>query len=124
MDEGITRSIQTANTFLDRLEKLAPDARTRVQTASFGSHKHTGAMMMIADEITALRGKSDGDRLAQFLVEAEQRIAAMGLPASLESLAKTAVRALAVQHMPSCSSATRDLYAPFESVLPTSSLTS
>jgi hypothetical protein len=122
MDEGVTRSIGMANTFLDRFEALSPDARTKVQTASFGSHKHTGAMMMIADELTALRGKPDGDRLASFLVEAEQRIAGMRLPSALESLAKTAVRALAVQHLPSCSTATRDLYAPFEAAFPMSSL--
>ena len=124
MDEGITRSIQMESTFLDRLEALPPDARTKVQTATFGSHKHTGAMMMIADELTALRGKEDGDRLSGVLVQAEQRIAGMGLPATLESLAKTAVRALAVQHLPSCKSATRDLYAPFESAIPLDSLAS
>jgi hypothetical protein len=122
LHEGLTRSIASADNFLTRLSALDAAARERIDRTAFGNPKHTGALMMTADEITTLRAKDKDDRLAQFLVDAERRIADLHLPKDHESLTKAAVRALVVQHLPGREGPTRDLYAPFEPVIPIGSL--
>ena len=122
LHEGLTKSITAADRFLDRLAGLGDADRARIDRSAFGNPKHTGALMMTADEITTLRGKDKDDCLAEFLVKAERRIADLNLPKDHESLTKAAVRALVVQHLPGREVPTRDLYAPFEAVIPRNTL--
>ena len=124
LHEGLTKSIAAAENFLTRLSSLDESARAKIDRSAFGNPKHTGAMMMTADEITTLRAKDKDNRLSHFLVDAEQRIAGLNLPKDEESLTKAAVRALVVSHLPGREGPTRDLYAPFEPVIPRGSLAS
>jgi hypothetical protein len=79
-------------------------------------------MMMMADEITTLRNKDKEERLSAFLVGAEQRLAGLKLDRELDGLAKAAARALVLEHQPGREAATKDLYMPFEAVIPRASL--
>jgi hypothetical protein len=118
----IDRSVNAASRFLDALEQMPADARAHLSASSFGSHDHTTAMMTTADELTTLRQRDPDGRVGQFIVAAERRIAQLGLDAELAGLAKGAVRALLVHHLPGREDVTRQLYAPFESVIPMQSL--
>ena len=120
--QRIDRNTQLASRFLDKLAALGTDAGAKVDTSSFGTHAHTSAMMMLADEITTLRNRDAEGRVGQFLVTAEQRIMDLQLPAEADALAKAAVRALLVHDLPAASSAARQVYGPFEGVIPLASL--
>ena len=112
------RSIQMADAFLDRLAALPPDARARVQTSVLGTSRHTGAQLATADEITTLKNRDREGRLGQYIVDAERRVAEMGLPQDVDTLARAAVRAILVSHLPNRESMTKALYEPFEGVVP------
>ncbi|HKG91147.1 MAG TPA: hypothetical protein VKA84_04625 [Gemmatimonadaceae bacterium] len=114
----LERNIHMADAFLARLRTLPPDARARIPTTALGSSRHTGALMATADELTTLRNRDRDGRLGQFIVDVEQRMAEMGLPQDVDSLAKAAVRAILTQHLPGRESATKTLYEPFEGVVP------
>ena len=120
--QRIDRNTQMASRFLDKLASLGDDARAKVDTSSFGTHEHTSAMMMLADEITTLRNRDPEGRVGQFLVTAEQRIMDLQLPAETDALAKAAVRALLVHDLPTVGATATQLYAPFEGVIPMASL--
>jgi hypothetical protein len=120
--DALGRALHMADTFLDRLRALPPDARARIPTTAGGSSRHTGALMMTADEITTLRNKDREGRVAEYIVTAERRIAELELPTEVDALAKAAVRALLVHHLPNRDSATKALYEPFEGVIPFATL--
>ena len=120
--EGLENSMHAASRFLDRIEALDADARARIPTDAFGTAKHTGALMGTADEITMLKRKDVQDRVGQFLVPAELRVENMQLSPQLESLVKAAVRAIVVSPLPDRAAATKQLYGPFEGVIPFESL--
>jgi hypothetical protein len=122
MHESLTKSIAMANKSLERIATLSEADRQKVDRSAFGTSKHTNAVFNTADEITSLRSKDKDNCLAAFLVDAEKRIADMKLDRELESLTKAAVRALALQYLPGREAPTRDLYAPFEKVIPRDSL--
>ena len=88
--QGIDRNIDAAARFLDRVKDLSPSERARVSRESFGSSAHTSAMMMIADEVSALKNKDRDGRVSSFLVELEQRVDEMGLDAEAGDLVKAA----------------------------------
>jgi hypothetical protein len=116
--QGIDRNIDAAARFLDRVKDLSPSERARVSRESFGSSAHTSAMMMIADEVSALKNKDRDGRVSSFLVELEQRVDEMGLDAEAGDLVKAAARALLVKGAPGLDRATRQVYMPFEQVVP------
>ena len=116
--QGIDRNIDAAARFLDRVKDLSPSERARVSRESFGSSAHTSAMMMIADEVSALKNKDRDGRVSSFLVELEQRVDEMGLDAEAGDLVKAAARALLVKGASGLDRATRQVYMPFEQVVP------
>jgi len=120
---NLTRNIEIANRFLDRIESMAPGDRVRIGTDSFGSTAHTSAMLTTADEITEQKNRDRDGKLTAFLVEAEQRIDAMHLDTQVAGLVKGAVRAILVYDLPDRERATRQLYAAFEGVVPFANLT-
>lgn len=120
----IDRNTQLAGRFLDALAALDADARARVDTSNFGTHAHTSAMLTVADEITTLRNRDADGRVGQFLVAAEQRIMDLGLDAETDALAKAAVRAILVHDLAPATTATQQLYGPFEGVIPLATLSS
>lgn len=119
---NVDRSLEMAGRFLDRIERLPAAERGRIATESFGSSAHTGAMLAVADEVTTLRNKDREGHVSAFLVDAERRIDGMNLDARVGGLVKAAVRALVVHDFPGLEMATRQLYAPFEPVVPFASL--
>jgi hypothetical protein len=122
MGANLTRNIELADALLGRIAALSPADRARIGTESFGSAAHTSAMLSVADEITTLKNGDREGKLTGFLVDAEQRIGEMGLDAQVAGLVKSAVRAILVHDLPGCDAATRQLYAPFEPVVPFASL--
>jgi hypothetical protein len=119
---NIEHNVNIAERFVKRIEGMTPDDRARISTQSFGSTAHTSAMLTTADEITALKNKDRDGRLSAFLVDAEQRIDAMQLDATVGGLVKAAVRALLVHDLPDREKPTRQLYTPFEPIIPLRSL--
>lgn len=115
---AIDRNIDAANRFIERVQTLAPAERERIARESFGSSAHTSAMMMVADEVSALKNKDREGRVSSFLVDLERRVDGMGLPPELGDLVKAAARGLLVEGTPGFDRATRQLYSPFEQVLP------
>jgi len=116
--QGIERNIDAANQFLSRVQSLAPTAREQIGQEAFGSTPHTSAMMMVADELSALKNNDREGRLGSFLVDLEQRVEGMGMEPELADLVKAAARGLLVQGSPGLERAARQLYSPFERVVP------
>jgi hypothetical protein len=116
--QGIDRNIGAANRFLDRIRELSPTDRERIARDTFGSSAHTSAMMMVADEVSALKNKDREGRVSSFLVDLERRVDTMGLQPELGDLVKAAARGLLVQGAPGLDRATSQLYSPFEVVVP------
>jgi hypothetical protein len=116
--EGIDRNIDAANRFLDRVKGLGPTERERVKRDTFGTSAHTAAMMMVADEVSSLKNKDRDGRVSSFLVDLERRVDGMGLQAELGDLVKAAARGLLVQNAPGLERATKQLYGPFDDVVP------
>ena len=119
---NLTRNIDIAEAFLQRVAALSAADRARIGTESFGSAAHTSAMLSTADEITTLKNGDREGKLTAFLVDTEQRIDAMALGARVAGLVKSAVRAILVHDLPERDRATRLLYSPFEAVVPFASL--
>ena len=115
---GMDRNIEVATRFLDRIAALPTADRERLSTESFGTGAHTSAIFATADEVTAVRNKDRDGRVSAFLVDLEHRVEGMGLAAEVGNLVKAAARALLVQDRPGMDKATRQLYAPFETVVP------
>lgn len=122
VESSISRNIEIASRFLDRLAAMPPAERGRLSAESFGSSAHTTAMLTTADEITTLKNKDRDGRLTAFLVEAEHRIDGLGVGAELGGLARGAVRAILAHDVAGQDSATRQLYSPFEKAIPFRSL--
>ena len=116
--QGIDRNIEAANRFLEKVKGLSTADRERIKGETFGSSAHTAAMMAIADEVSLLKNKDRGGRVSGFLVDVEQRVDAMGLEPELGDLVKAAARGLLVDGAPGLDSASRQLYLPFEKVVP------
>ena len=119
---SIDRNLRVASRFLDGLEQLPPERRRELSASEFGGTSHTNAMMAIADDITTLRNGDREGRVGQFLVDAERRIGQLGLDAEVAGLVKGAVRALLVNHLPGREQTTRELYTPFERLMPLEAL--
>ena len=115
---SVDRNIEAATRFLERVAALPPADRERLGTESFGSSAHTAAMLTTADEVTTLRNKDREGRVSAFLVDLEQRVDGMGLSAEVGNLVKGAARAILVQDRPGLDGVARQLYAPFEKVIP------
>jgi hypothetical protein len=116
--QDIDRKIEAATRFLDRIAKLAPAERERISTESFGSGAHTSAMLQTADEITALKNRDKSGRMSAFLVDLERRVESMGLSAEVGGLVKGAAKAILVHDLPGLDRSTKQLYTPFEQVVP------
>lgn len=116
--QAIDRNIDVANRFLDRVRELSPAERDRIRRDTFGSSAHTSAMMVVADEVSALRNKDREGRVSSFLVDLEQRVDGMGLQPEIGDLVKAAARGLLVQSAPGLDRASRQLYVPFDEVVP------
>jgi hypothetical protein len=116
--QSIERNIDAASRFLTRVQGLAPTAREQIGQDAFGSSSHTSAMMMVADEVSSLKNKDREGRLGSFLVDLEQRVDGMGLQPEIADLVKAAARGLLVQSSPGLERAARQLYSPFERVVP------
>ena len=119
---NLTRNIEIASRFLERIESLSAADRARIATDSFGSTAHTSAMLTTADEITAQKNRDREGKLTAFLVDAEQRIDAMHLDPQVAGLVKGTLRAILVHDLPDRERATRQLYSAFEPVIPFDSL--
>jgi hypothetical protein len=119
---SVARNIELATKLLDRLEAIPAADRTNLSAESFGSADHTSAIMTVADELTTLKNKDREGKVTAFLVDAERRIDAMGLDAQHAGLVKAAARAILIHDLPGCEKPMRQLYAPFESIVPFSSL--
>jgi len=119
---SVIRNIALATRLLDRIEAMPVADRAKFSAETFGSSGHTSAMLTVADELTTLKNKDREGMLSAFLVDAERRIDAMGLDAQHAGLVKSAVRAILVHDLPGCDKPTRQLYAPFEPVVPFASL--
>lgn len=115
---SVDRNIEAATRFLERIAALPPADRERLGTESFGTSAHTAAMLSTADEVTTLRNKDRDGRVSAFLVDLEQRVDGLGLSAEVGNLVKGAARAILVQNQPGMDRAARQLYAPFETVIP------
>jgi|SRR5689334_2056556 len=120
---NLTRNIEIATRFLDGIQGMSAADRARITTDSFGSSAHTSAMLSTADEITTLKNQDREGKLMAFLVDAERRIDAMQLDTTVAGLVKAAARAILVYDLPDREKATRQLYGPFEGVIPFESLT-
>ena len=118
---GLDRNIDVATRFLDRIATLPPAERERIGTDSVGS-SHTSAIFATADEVTTIRNKDKDGRVSSFLVDVERRVDAMGLKPEVGNLVKAAARAILVQDRPGMDRATRQLYSPFEAVIPLKSV--
>ena len=116
--QGVDRNIEAATRFLDRVGALAPGALDRVGAESFGTSAHTTAMFATADEVTTLKNKDRDGRVSSFLVDLERRVDGMGLNAEVGNLVKAAARSILVQDRPGMDRATRQLYSPFEPLVP------
>jgi len=116
--QSVDRNIEAANRFLDRVTTLAPAERDRISRDSFGSAAHTSAIMMVADEVTALRNKDREGRVSAFLVDIERRVDGMKLSTEQADLVKGAARAILVRNSSGMERATRQLLSPFEQVMP------
>jgi len=116
--EAIDRNIEAATRFLDRVASLPAADRERIAKESFGSSAHTSAIMMVADEVTSVKNKDRQGKVSSFLVELERRVDGMRLPAELGDLIKSAARSILVQDAAGLERATRQLYSPFELVIP------
>jgi hypothetical protein len=119
---SVERNIDAAKRFLDRVASLSPEQRSEVSKNSFGSAAHTSAMLTVVDEVTVVRNKDRDGRVGAFLVEAERKVDELGLGAELGGLVKGAARALLVSDTPGMEKASRQLYTPFESVIPFNSV--
>lgn len=117
--QAIDRNIEAASRFLDRVSALSPSDRERISSDTFGSSGHTSAMMMVADEVTAMRNKDRQGRVSAFLVDLERRVDGMSLAPEVGDLVKSAARAILVQNAAGLERATRQLISPFEQVVPT-----
>jgi hypothetical protein len=115
---SIERNIDAANRFLERVAALTPAERERISTESFGSSAHMSAMFSTADEITTVRNRDREGKMSSFLVDVERRVDGLGLSAEVGGLVKAAARAILVHDLPGREQATRQLYSPFESVVP------
>jgi hypothetical protein len=116
--QAVDQSIDAASRFLDRVSALAPADRQRISPDSFGSSPHTSAMMMVVDEVTAMKNKDRQGRVSAFLVELERRVDGMNLSPELGDLVKGAARAILVQNAAGLERATKQLLSPFEGVMP------
>jgi hypothetical protein len=114
----IDRNIDAATRFLDRVAALPAVERERIGTDSFGKSTHATAMFATADEVTTLKNKDRDGRVSAFLVDAERRVDSMGLSAEVGDLVRAAARAILVQGRPGLEGAIKQLYLPFESVVP------
>lgn len=114
----VDRNIEAASRFLDRVSALSPGDRDRISRDSFGSSPHTSAMMMVADEVTAMKNKDRQGRVSAFLVDLERRVEGMSLAPELGDLVKSAARAILVQNSAGLERATKQLMSPFEQVMP------
>jgi|SRR5689334_3338702 len=121
---NLPRDIEIANRFLDSVERMSPADRGRIATDSFGSTAHTSAILTTADELTTLKTQDREGKLTAFLVDAERRIDAMHLDATVGGLVKAATRAILVHDLPDRDKATKQLYGPFQGIVPFESLTS
>ena len=90
----------------------------RIANDSFGRVGHTSAIMMVADEVTSVKNKDRQGRISAFLVDLERRVDGMGLTAEFGDLVKSAARSILVQDAAGLERATRQLYSPFEQVIP------
>lgn len=116
--QAVDRNIEAATRFLDRVSALSATDRERISSDSFGSSQHTSAMMMVADEVTAIRNKDRQGRVSAFLVDLERRVDAMSLAPEQGDLVKSAARAILVQNAAGLERATRQLMSPFEQIMP------
>ena len=116
--QSIDRNIGAASRFLDRVGELSSTERERIARDTFGTTAHTSAMMTVADEVSSLKNKDRDGRVSSFLVDLERRVDAMGLQPELADLIKAAARGLLVRGEPGLERATRQLYLPFEQVVP------
>lgn len=116
--QGIDRNIAAANRFLEQVRGLNATDLERINRETFGSSAHTAAMMAVADEVSALKNKDRAGRVSGFLVDLERRVDGMGLKPELGDLVKAAARGLLVDGAPGLDRASRQLYQPFENVVP------
>jgi len=116
--QGFDRNIEAATRFLDRVAALPVADRERIANDSFGRAGHTSAIMMVADEVTSVKNKDRQGRISAFLVDLERRVDGMGLTAEFGDLVKSAARSILVQDAAGLERATRQLYSPFEQVIP------
>ena len=116
--QAIDRNIEAATRFLDRVAALPAADRERIAKDSFGSAAHTSASMMVADEVTSVKNKDRQGRVSAFLVNLERKVDGMGLTTDLGDLVKSAARSILVQDAAGLERATRQLYSPFEQVMP------
>ncbi len=116
--QGFDRNIEAATRFLDRVAALPAADRERIANDSFARVGHTSAIMMVADEVTSVKNKDRQGRVSAFLVDLERRVDGMGLTAEFGDLVKSAARSILVQDAAGLERATRQLYSPFEQVIP------
>ena len=116
-NDVLTRNEQMADRFLQSLADMSPDERRRISTASLGTPPHSNTVFAMTDAIS-LSGGSLQDDIREYVAKAEQKIAAMDLGPDLSSLVKHAVRAILVRDLLKTPVDTRELYAPFEAVIP------
>jgi len=116
--QAIDRNIEAATRFLDRVAALPLADFERIAKDSFGSAAHTSAMMMVADEVTSLKNKDRQGRVSVFLVDLERKVDSMNLKPELGDLVKSAARSILVQDAAGLERATRQLFSPFEQVIP------
>ena len=120
--QGLGRRIEAATRFLDRVETLSAADRERIGTESFGTSEHTAAMFATADEVTTLRNQDREGQVGAFLVGLERRVDDMRLDPEVGNLVKAAAKAILVRDRPGMERVARQLYAPFETVVPLQSV--
>jgi hypothetical protein len=116
-NDVLARNEQMADRFLQRLTEMSPDERRRISTALLGTPAHSNAVFAMTDAISLSERKLQDD-IREYLAKAEQQIAAMDLDSELSSLVKHAVRGILVRDLLKTPVDTRELYAPFETVIP------
>lgn len=116
--QSIDRKIEAATRFLRRVAALPPAERARIAADNFGSSAHTSAMLMTADEVTTLKNRDRDGKVSAFLVDLEGQVNSLDIGPELGGLVKSAARAILVHDAPGLDRAARQLYTPFEQVVP------
>ena len=116
--QTVDQNIEAAGRFLDRVSALSAADREQISRDSFGSSAHTSAIMMVADEVTAMKNKDRQGRVSAFLVDLERRVDGMALSPELGDLVKSAARAILVRNAAGLERASKQLMSPFDQVIP------